>query len=453
MEPPPVPPIPHRFAAFTSFPVNPIPQHLPALPVRPTIQPFAFEQLNQRQQPQAGPSNHHPVPYPRNGTAPFAAPPSHHTPVMGLGGALISSNNSRAQQEAAAARLAHMRNAQLRRRQNAWLHADVDDFLLRNPEDDHGPQIRRWVDAQQENLLRLYHRLRGREAPSPPKYLQSYTHPGEAEPGFTPDFAPNASDEGSPRDRRFPATSANAPIIIDDDDEVTMAFEARSLAPAASSSSSSAIAKTEMSAESGKLSVRLVCARCLDPLLVNESLGPDDNGRRVWALRCGHMIDEKCLNEIGQPEEEPEPEVQAPSSVPDRKGKGKAKAKHRASYGEAAVRGVDTATNSIRSRLRSAAVGGVASTSSAPVVSSSSPTHSAARPSKRRRAAAAAVRKIEAEFEWKCPVPSCGLLHASVKIDGKWGPEQEGKIGTASESLNMVNYAKVKPRGAIPVFA
>ena len=452
MEPPPVPPIPPRFAAYTSFPVNPIPQHLPAPPVRPTIQPFAFErQLNQRQQPQAGPSNHQQVPYPRSAAAPFAAPPSHHTPVMGLGGALISSNNSRAQQEAAAARLAHMRNAQLRRRSNALLNSNVDDFLLRDQEDDHGPHIRRWIDAQQEQLLRLYHRLRGREAP-PPKYLHIYTHPRETEPGFTPDFAPNASDEGSPRDRRFPATSANAPIIIDDDDEVSMTFAARPLASAAasSSSSSSAIAKMETS-ESRKLSVLLVCARCLDPLLVNESLGPDDNGRRVWALRCGHMIDEKCLNEIGQPEE-PEPEVQTPSSVTDRKGKGKAKAKHRASYGEAAVRGVDTTTNSIRSRLRSAAASGAASTFSASAVPSSSHTPSPARPLKRRRAAAA-VRKIEAEFEWRCPVPSCGLVHASVKIDGKWGPEQEGKIGITSESLNTVNSAKAKPRGAIPVFA
>src|SRR6266545_1276847 len=184
--PPPVPPIPARFAAFTSFPVPPLPQQLPAPPVRPNIQPFAFEhQLNQRQQPQAGPSNHQQVPYPRGGGTPFAAPPSHHTPVMGLGGALISSNISRAQQEAAAARLAHVRNAQLRRRPNAWLNADLDDFLLRNPEDDHGPQIRRWVDAQQENILRLYHRFRGRETPSPPKYLQAYTHARDAEPGFT----------------------------------------------------------------------------------------------------------------------------------------------------------------------------------------------------------------------------------------------------------------------------
>jgi hypothetical protein len=307
--------------------------------------------------------------------------------------------------------------------------------------DDNPPHIRRWLESQRNNFIRLYNRFQGNED-SEAKYLQRYTHPDQPEPGFTFDFAPSSSDEDSSRERRFPPTSANAPIIIDDDDE-------QSSIPLGGSSASSAEAAAffpssmaPTNTEPGKLTAILICAKCTVPLLLNESLGPDDSGRRVWALRCGHLIDEQCLNDIGQPDEEAGPDKQNNEILVDRKGKGKAKVKPKASYGEAVVAAVDTTiSNSIKSRLRSA-------TSTAASSSSSSftplpPLPKQLPPTKRRRTAT--VRTVEAEFDWKCPVPSCQLLHASVKIDGKWGPEKEAKQSDSS--------TKVQTRGAIPVFA
>jgi hypothetical protein len=431
--PPPVPSIPLGYASFTPLPAGrgaPLPFSAP--PVRPNPQPFAFEQNLYQRDPSVAPPNHRQSPFlPRRTTVPqavadppAAAPPSHHMPSMGLGGALISSNNARAQLSAAqAARAARMTHA-VRRRPMSWFVTaapDFDELLFHDPVEN-PPHIRRWLENQRDQFVRLYQRLQSHEE-SQAKYYQRYTHPEQPEPGFTFDFAPNSSDEDSSRERRFPPTSANAPIIVDDDDE-----QSSTLLGGSFPSSKSPTANTEP----GKLTAILICAKCTVPLLLNESLGPDDSNRRVWALRCGHMIDEQCLNDIGQPDEEAEPENQnQPETSVDRKGKGKATMRPKASYGEAVVEPIHS--NNIRSRLRSAAS---TASSSSPSISLQPPP-----PTKRRRTTTT-VRKVEAEFEWKCPVPSCELVHASVKIDGKWGPEKEA-----------VPAAKIKARGAIPVFA
>jgi hypothetical protein len=63
-----------------------------------------------------------------------------------------------------------------------------------------------------------------------------------------------------------------------------------------------------------------VCAQCLDPLYMN---GSDEDGMRLYGLRCGHILDAKCVAKLFKPE------AQAIEDVlpvkPDRKGKGKAK--------------------------------------------------------------------------------------------------------------------------------
>ncbi len=447
--PPPVPPIPPRWSSFTSFPG--LRASIPFPPVRANRQPIV---LNSERQPSAGPSTHQLGP-PRTflgvSSAPTAAPPSYHTPVMGLGGALISSNNARAQQEAThAARMAQTRMllAARRRRHTSFMNpATFADLLLHNDEDGH-PHIRRWVENQHENFLRLYNRLRGREEPPPKHHLQHYTHPDQPEPGFTFDFAPNSSDDDLSRTRHFPRTSVNAPIIVDDDDEQS------TTEPSTSTAAAPSTLRPSESTKSSKLTTLLVCARCLEPLLLNESLGPDDDGRRVWALRCGHVVDEKCLNEIGQPDDDDaEAESQNPP-LPSRKSKGKAKAKSRPTYSEAVAEVIE-ANNSIRSRLRSATTAGTSSSASNAVPTSSTAgtaetsSPSRAPPPKRRRTTA--LPKVEAEFEWKCPVPSCGLVHASVKIDGKWGPEKDTKSLFGAPSIG--GLTKATPRGAIPVFA
>jgi hypothetical protein len=64
----------------------------------------------------------------------------------------------------------------------------------------------------------------------------------------------------------------------------------------------------------------LVCTRCKDPLL----LGGETDEERVYGLRCGHVLDGKCLWKIAKPSEsQPHPAV---PSDPQKPGKGKDRA-------------------------------------------------------------------------------------------------------------------------------
>jgi hypothetical protein len=48
--------------------------------------------------------------------------------------------------------------------------------------------------------------------------------------------------------------------------------------------------------------VYLACCACPEPLRIdNATRSPDD---RVWALRCGHLLDQRCYKEYSQPAEE-----------------------------------------------------------------------------------------------------------------------------------------------------
>ncbi|CAK5269927.1 unnamed protein product, partial [Mycena citricolor] len=113
------------------------------------------------------------------------------------------------------------------------------------------------------------------------KYKTEWTHPARLEDGFVGDFAPVETID-----------------IVDE-------------------------------GEANETSTALACARCSDPLLLgsnDNSLTPDEvRRRRVWGLRCGHVIDGKCLEELYKPLEEEE----APAPPSKRKGKGKARARDR----------------------------------------------------------------------------------------------------------------------------
>jgi hypothetical protein len=311
--------------------------------------------------------------------------------------------------------------------------------------------------------LNYRHLYRGRTSHSAEReqYHQSYTHPPTPEPGFTFDFAmPSPDDENAQRGRFFPPTSKDEPIILgdDDDDEDTSK-------PTAGPSSSSGARET--SPEASKIGMLLVCAKCLDPLILNAGLNAEEaQYKRVWALRCGHLIDEKCLNILGQPPLEEE-------AVPDKKGKGKAKAPaHKNTYGdavpelqslaaasEAAAAAAAADIPDIRSRLRSRRPNHAngadpvmpgAFPSSSPTATALLPDTPPPRPSpaKKRRVSAKKPR-VEAEFQWACPVASCRRVHVSVRIDGIWGPEKElpGKGGGKASGV------RTEPRGAIAVFA
>ncbi|ODN90729.1 hypothetical protein L198_06045 [Cryptococcus wingfieldii CBS 7118] len=105
----------------------------------------------------------------------------------------------------------------------------------------------------------------------------------------------------------------------------------------------------------------LVCAKCKDPLLISEAYRtPAD---RIWALRCGHIIDQKCLDEI-----------QAPRSIME-----------------------------------------MASVDKHPDVLDE-------QPAKRRKGVRKAKEqeKPADEYTWKCPVEGCGKRHMSKDIGGSW---------------------------------
>src|ERR1700733_10899770 len=89
---PPVPSIPPQFAGLQSLPMHRIPPPFPTLNpapgiVRPVEHPFSFE-VDIQPAPPAMPAVVAP-------TVPAAAPPSHHVPVLGFGGAFISQHTRR----------------------------------------------------------------------------------------------------------------------------------------------------------------------------------------------------------------------------------------------------------------------------------------------------------------------------------------------------------------------
>ncbi|TEB18907.1 hypothetical protein FA13DRAFT_1744935 [Coprinellus micaceus] len=423
---PPVPRVPAQYAGHTSMVHRPPPRAIPPPPppVRAVDRDFSLN-IGRTASPAAGPSNGQPQ---FAAHVPQAAPRSHHVPSLGLGGAMISDNR---------ARLAAERRAGISRSQIA--EGFVPNVIRRVY-----PLAMRFStifgateqDISDDEEAELYEYLRARDRSKKPLaepeyYKPSYTHPNPLEPGFTSDFAPEES-EGN---LAPPQASKSEPIVILDDDEEQVA-----------------------KSEEVKMSTLLVCAGCSEPLILNSGLtGSDASNRRIWALRCGHLIDGKCLAKIGQP---------APVIV-DPKGKGKAR--EEIPYGEDPTRGhgqddttLDPPTPepaSIRSRLRSHAHHSALTTATNGNPSSDDPPNSAAigtspgsasRKRKRGPTKAAANKKlkVEAEFEWRCPVSNCSRVHASVKINGVWGPEKERQL-----KKGPLAEMDPKPRGVLAVFA
>ena len=211
---------------------------------------------------------------------------------MGLGGALIALNRQHAAQEENRQRNA-AQQAALRRQRFYPFSAFADalrdyfgsnDHVAANVEyEDFGD----WLEPAWENhwdaewLPEGVRQLDANGIPKPiakpPAWLPSFTHPGEPGPGFSFDFDPKVTKEASP-----------TVIVLDDDDPPGTGTH-----PSARASSSSS---------SPELTLSLVCARCLDPLALSSHEGvmtPEEaRRRRVWALRCGHMLDGKCIEEI-----------------------------------------------------------------------------------------------------------------------------------------------------------
>ncbi|KAF8526231.1 hypothetical protein BU17DRAFT_83004 [Hysterangium stoloniferum] len=248
-----------------------------------------------------------------------------------------------------------------------------------------------------------------------PTYHRTLTHPDWPGPGWTFDFGPDP-------DR----------IDVDDDGSEIMA-----------------------------------CAKCLDPLLANADgmVGASEaekKERRVWALRCGHVLDGKCVAALMIPEDEQKqkmslkgkekevlisidegrPEFDGGKGIPtaDIKGKGKAPAlsPNPASFPVLIIEDNDTIDlslttpselpgTSIRSRLRSRRDTAASGAPPVPL-----PPPRARRGTKRKRAEPprAPSPVVERRHEWVCPVAKCGKVHASYKVKGVWKMDEEmGAVG------------------------
>ncbi|KAJ7503354.1 hypothetical protein B0H11DRAFT_2222637 [Mycena galericulata] len=482
---PPVPAVPQRYSGFTSLVprpraprISPPPSsnlnageassssgHGVPAPILPISRSFLFE--SSPSPPLQPPGSFVPPRLEGDDLDLRPAPPARHNPPMGLGGALISSNNARvaaerlerqrrSERRAAGGRFAPLaamnagdgrNDTNTRRRQGmpqrsilsrladlnplrwgaAARHSDIDLLALRRDGDE-----RTRGDAQlaldlyladQEDALhaRFAHPARGfarRELALmrgwvggagmvDEDYKKEWTHPGTADGGFVFDFAPSEI---------VPAVSGKGKgkeVVIDVD------------------------------AEKEGVSTLLVCARCLDPLLVRSdgiTDGGEDEARRrkVWGLRCGHLIDGKCFEELRKPvEDEPAPgepsapDEREPSPEPKGKGKGKGKAREVVDEEEEFDELFDeNPLDNIRSRLRSRTSGPLPSTPGAFELAVPSPRRARRAPTKRKVKAKPKKRFVEARYEWNCPVAGCARVHISEKVDGAWvNAPEKGAIG------------------------
>ncbi len=383
---------------------------------------------------------------------------------MGLGGALISSYRESQRQAnpqpgllaRAGAAASGLANRLSRNLVNIGMGPEVNTLALNFGSHDDTALARLLVETEMQELFGdlnhrhlLRHLSRDRH-PQSATYQAAYTHFRPAEAGFTNDFASETTSTNSQMREN------SGPIIIEDD----------------VSASSTKRAHWTSSPGSVKSSTVLACARCLDPLVLGAGLvGDEGEQRKIWALRCGHMIDGKCLMEIGHPPGDATDEETV--SRVDTKGKGKARASPAKGKGKGKVKVADDSAterendnsgaslasmmvenNSIRSRLRSSRT---YSTGSIPELPPSSLSNSAATRRKRPR-----KPKIEGQYQYRCPVPGCGHAHVSVKVNGKWRPERDDdrkKPGGRRTvkfpndlGIDIDGTVDVRGRGAIPVF-
>ncbi|KAF7977041.1 hypothetical protein HWV62_4806 [Athelia sp. TMB] len=368
---PPVPTLPRHLHSHRSMPMRRLPPSHPVDIVRPIDRPFNFENMRD------------PEPQHRHRTPPLApAPPSHHIPVMGLGGALLATRaNVWRPNGGPANRGPQEPRPPPARRNNIWSLGNFRSFFggpgaLDEQDDDpafsNAMLLELLADgfddieghhrhSAERPLFMSHHPRRVRHFE--PEYKPTYTHRGKPEPGFTFDFAPPGTDEPSP-------------------------------ATPSSSSSSSKSTSGEVN-----LTTTLVCARCVDPLVTSDSVTGEEHARRkIWALRCGHMLDGKCVEDIMKPHQDI-----IPSEGTSSKGKGKATEPMDESLP------LLSEPSTMRSRLRPR-----------PGSSSSIPTPLPSLSSRAKGKGKNKAFQVAEDFNWICPVPGCSHEHTSLKIDGKW---------------------------------
>jgi hypothetical protein len=290
--------------------------------------------------------------------------------------------------------------------------------------------------------------------------------------GFTYDFDKDAEDDKEPTEI----------VRLDFDDESPIIEELK--APVAGSSNHLGRHDSMTSVDGkGKGITSLVCAKCNEQLRVSQ--GQRTEADRVFALRCGHLIDKRCLDDISQPHPDlvvNQDEDHKPGFV--KIGKGKAVESASRSGGTFVVKGSYTdpaitpqASSSTLPRIVSPYADQQSSSPSVPLNNSEASSSNQRMPSRTTRSAAraavnhaddenevpasddegydtltnptgrlplnkkrkvqskatsktAALKKLKApvemrEFRWVCPVAACGKEHFSEEIGGVWKPKDK----------------------------
>ena len=361
---PPVPPLPPRFRRHRSTFRHP-PHQIPTPPpgvVLANPQPFAFEERL------LGRSRNH---TPTNPDVPEPSAPSHHAPVMGFGGAIITANNEH--------QTSHHPHRHSRRSSRAVriFPSSILETIYGFPEDNQDHFFDDGPDASipplpdfLPPLFTAYNRL-GRFSESTPslsknapEYKRTFTHPPKVVPGFTHDLA----SSGGVEDLTVAGASSGPP--------------------------------------SSKVDTVLVCAKCLDPLVMGNV--PDD--KRLWGLRCGHILDGKCVKELMRPVDAREGDGAKPSTESNGEREGGA-VEEQEQQDPAPAESGGTLIGSTLRRLRSGRV--VSATSR----------------SKGKQKQKAQEPKVERVHEWSCPVSGCGRTHKTNLASGAWKTdESEGAI-------------------------
>ncbi|KAF8485735.1 hypothetical protein DFH94DRAFT_153014 [Russula ochroleuca] len=450
--PPPVP-------RLISHPRSLNQPHVPPDVVRPNPEPFAFERT--LMPPMMRPASHPP---------PGDALPPRHRPVINLGGGFVSSNHQlegeliRRQQARDRARqryFEHLRIARGIHQRHGFLSQTLGrifpSWLFGDPTEDEMMDALAFSELATADVGPFgFGDDRAQLRRTTHEYRVAYTHPYPPAPGFTHDF-------------ESPSPSVT---IIDVDEEP---------GPSSKASGSSSPIKNNENLNT------LVCARCLDPLVLGgSSMSEDERSRhRLWGLRCGHMLDGKCIAELMKPRPAPDLEptgtevagIELPSSglqgqssstqsqdgaqsmvfgdaiPPDGKyparftnARGKARAVEQPSQlSQPAEVAVDQTTfagnNSIRARLRPRNNTGNLSRSSSqrsPTIGNRSivaNTHHHSRRRARGKGKQKAMEPVILErHEWRCPVALCERLHLSLHIESR-------------------GWVMDETQGAIPIFA
>jgi len=444
--PPPVPPLPPR-------PRSQYPHVFPPDAIRPMAEPFAFERNMATR-----------VTRPTSHPLPGNVPPSRHRPIINLGGGFISSSNQldaeflrRQQRDRARQRyFEHLRIARGIYHRHGFLSQTIGrifpSWLFGDPTEEE------MVDALAFSELAAAEGGPFSFGDEPPirrttnEYRVAYTHPYPPAPGFTHDFEP-----------------PSPPISVIDVDEEP--------GPSAKPSESSSPRKNESS-------ITLVCARCLDPLVLGGSnMSEDERARcRLWGLRCGHMLDGKCTAELMKSHPTPELELDnteaAPVEPPDDKSQGHSNQSHDGEQnlilGDTIPPGAESSTSPTRARGKARAIEQPSQscqpatgsgertslTEDSSIRSRLRPRNNPRHPSSQRHSAPnspdvppaantshqsknrpkgkgkqkAMERVILERHEWRCPVALCERLHLSLHIESQ-------------------GWVMDETQGAIPIFA